>query len=181
MLAKWYGIWLYGLNQKWLILIQIYFVHILSGCYKFKIILQPLGRYQYVLNLAIPEAYDYIHQCIYDLLSQNKISYIKWDMNRDLVQAGGVNGQAGSTSTSFATYRLIEQLHHEFPKVEIESCASGGARADLGILRYTNRVWTSVVMILMSDKVFSADFIISSLLKSWVHILVQHKHTLPIV
>ncbi|RTL10084.1 MAG: alpha-galactosidase [Neisseriaceae bacterium] len=104
---------------------------------------QPLGRYQYVLNLAIPEAYAYIHQCIYDLLSQNKISYIKWDMNRDLVQAGGVNGQAGVHQQVLATYRLIEQLHHEFPKVEIESCASGGARADLCILRYTNRVWTS--------------------------------------
>ncbi len=105
--------------------------------------LQPLGRYQYALNLAIPEAYAYIHHCIYDLLSENKISYIKWDMNRDLVQAGGANGQAGMHQQVLATYRLIEQLHHEFPKVEIESCASGGARADLGILRYTNRVWTS--------------------------------------
>ncbi|MBX9598996.1 MAG: alpha-galactosidase [Burkholderiales bacterium] len=104
---------------------------------------QPLGRYQYALNLAIPEAYAYIHHCIYDLLSKNKISYIKWDMNRDLVQAGGANDIAGVHQQVLATYRLIEQLHHEFPKVEIESCASGGARADLGILRYTNRVWTS--------------------------------------
>ena len=104
---------------------------------------QPLGRYQYVLNLAIPDAYNYIHQCIHDLLLHNQISYIKWDMNRDLVQAGTVGEQAGVHEQVLATYRLLEQLHKEFPAVEIESCASGGARADLGILCYTNRVWTS--------------------------------------
>lgn len=104
---------------------------------------QPLGRYQYVLNLALPEAYAYIHQCIYALLSTHEIGYIKWDMNRDLVQAGNCNNQPSVHQQVLAVYRLLAQLRHEFPALEIESCASGGARADLGILRYTNRVWTS--------------------------------------
>ena len=56
-----------------------------------------------------------------------------------------------------ATYRLGEQLHHEFPKVEI-SCASGGARADLGILRYTNRVWTSDCVMIIRAAKYSAQF-----------------------
>jgi hypothetical protein len=43
--------------------------------------------------------------------------------------------QIGSTAISFVSA--------EFPSLEIESCASGGARADLGILRYTSRLWTS--------------------------------------
>lgn len=104
---------------------------------------QPLGRYQYVLNLALPEAYAYIHQCIYALLSTHEIGYIKWDMNRDLVQAGNGNNQPSVHQQVLAVYRLLAQLRQEFPALEIESCASGGARADLGILRYTNRVWTS--------------------------------------
>lgn len=104
---------------------------------------QPLGRYQYVLNLANNDAYEYIHNCLSALLSENKIGYIKWDMNRDLVQAGDLSGKPNVHNQVLATYRLLQQLNQEFPDVEIESCSSGGARADLGVLRYTNRVWTS--------------------------------------
>ncbi|AUR51162.1 alpha-galactosidase [Aquella oligotrophica] len=104
---------------------------------------QPLGRYQYVLNLAHPEAYSYIKTCMVDLLNQYDIAYIKWDMNRDLVQPGNSLGYSGVHDQVLATYRLMDELNQLFPRLEIESCASGGARVDLGILRYTNRVWTS--------------------------------------
>lgn len=104
---------------------------------------QPLGRYQYVLNLAHPKAYAYIKKCLVDLLAEYNIGYIKWDMNRDLVQPGNQFGHPGVHAQVLATYRLLDELNRLFPSVEIESCASGGARADLGILRYTNRIWTS--------------------------------------
>lgn len=104
---------------------------------------QPLGRCQYALNLANPAAYDYIYGCLTSLLSSHPISYIKWDMNRDLVQPGGDDSRAGVHRQVQALYRMLDQLRAEFPELEIESCASGGARADLGILRYTNRIWTS--------------------------------------
>lgn len=104
---------------------------------------QPLGRYQYVLNLAHPEAYIYIKTCMIDLLNQYDIAYIKWDMNRDLVQPGNSLGYPGVHDQVLATYQLMAELNQLYPQLEIESCASGGARADLGILRYTNRVWTS--------------------------------------
>lgn len=104
---------------------------------------QPLGRYQYVLNLAHPDAYSYIKTCLVALLDEYAIGYIKWDMNRDLVQAGNQLGHPGVHEQVEATYRLLSELNQLFPNLEIESCASGGARADLGILRYTNRIWTS--------------------------------------
>ncbi len=40
-------------------------------------------------------------------------------------------------------YEVFAVLRSEFPNLSIESCASGGGRADLGILRYTDQVWTS--------------------------------------
>ncbi|MGB3278092.1 MAG: alpha-galactosidase, partial [Pseudorhodobacter sp.] len=44
---------------------------------------------------------------------------------------------------SLGTYALLDRLRETFPKVEIESCASGGGRIDFGILARTQRVWLS--------------------------------------
>jgi alpha-galactosidase len=40
-------------------------------------------------------------------------------------------------------YELIDRLRAAHPDVEIEACASGGGRADWGMLSRTERVWTS--------------------------------------
>ncbi|PYI39380.1 alpha-galactosidase [Arthrobacter psychrolactophilus] len=113
-------------------------------------ILQPQGRmplparHQQVLNLAIPEAFAYIRDRISELVSRYNIAYIKWDHNRDLVEAGStVTGAAGVHEQTLATYRLLEELKSRHPGLEIESCSSGGARVDLGILEFTDRVWAS--------------------------------------
>jgi len=37
----------------------------------------------------------------------------------------------------------LKELNSEFPSLEIESCSSGGARVDFGILNHTKRFWTS--------------------------------------
>ncbi|MBE1301485.1 MAG: alpha-galactosidase [Alteromonadaceae bacterium] len=102
----------------------------------------PLGRYQQVLNLQIPEAFDYIFNCLDELLSKYDVSYVKWDMNRQLVQAAH-EGKAGTCGQTRAFYRLISALRDKHPDVEIESCASGGGRVDMGVLEYTHRFWTS--------------------------------------
>src|SRR4029079_2215587 len=44
---------------------------------------------------------------------------------------------------TLAVYRLLDELRARHPGVEIESCASGGARVDLGILARTDRIWAS--------------------------------------
>jgi len=71
------------------------------------------------------------------------ISYIKWDMNRDLVAAGHRGGAAGVHAQTRALYSLLDELRLRHPDVEIESCSSGGARIDLGIAARTDRFWTS--------------------------------------
>ncbi|MCW4457001.1 alpha-galactosidase [Microbacterium sp. MPKO10] len=103
------------------------------------------ARSQQVLNVAIPEAYEYLLARISSLVSEYKIDYIKWDHNRDLIEPGSTAraGAAGTHEQTAAVYRLLEELKRRHPGLEIESCSSGGARVDLGVLEFTDRVWAS--------------------------------------
>ena len=102
----------------------------------------PLARNQLVLNLGLAEVRDYLYEHIAALVDEYKIDYIKWDMNRDLVLPGN-NGKAGVIAQVHGVYQLLDRLTDAYPSLEIESCSSGGARADYGILARTGRVWTS--------------------------------------
>jgi len=99
-------------------------------------------RRQYVLDLANPDAYSHVRGQIAALVEDLGIDFIKWDHNRDLVEAVH-NGRYGVHVQTLAVYRLIAELKQRFPGLEIESCSSGGARSDLGILAVTDRVWAS--------------------------------------
>jgi alpha-galactosidase len=103
-----------------------------------------LGRKQQVLNLARPDAYSYIRNRLLALLDEYAISYLKWDHNRDLVDAGHYpGGTPGVHAQTAAVYALLDELKQKHPQLEIESCSSGGARIDFGILHRTDRVWAS--------------------------------------
>jgi len=103
---------------------------------------QPSGRHQYVLDLQNPAVFDYLLERLTWLLGNHDIDYIKWDMNREIVQAGhqGFPAIVGQTES---LYRLLDILQQKFPHVEIESCSSGGGRIDYEILKRTQRFWTS--------------------------------------
>jgi alpha-galactosidase len=101
-------------------------------------------RHQYVLNLTRTEVSDYLFRQISDVLSEySDISYIKWDMNRDINHSGNQYGISAIHCQTMAVYKLIERVKTAHPHVEIESCSSGGARIDYGILAQTDRFWTS--------------------------------------
>ena len=102
-----------------------------------------VSRHQYVLDLTRPEVVEYLFGRIDSLLTEYDIAYLKWDMNRDLDQPGDADGRAATHAQTLAVYALLDRLRRAHPRVEIESCASGGGRADFGILRYTDRIWTS--------------------------------------
>ena len=102
------------------------------------------ARQQQVLNLAHSDCFDYLLTRLDVLLSEYPISYIKWDHNRDLLEASDPrSGHAAVRDSTLALYRLLGELKSRHPELEIESCASGGARVDLGILEFTDRIWTS--------------------------------------
>jgi alpha-galactosidase len=104
----------------------------------------PESRHQQVLDLGHPEAYAYILERLDALVTEYALTYLKWDHNRDLVEAGhSPTGRAGVHAQTLAVYRLLDELRARHPGLEIESCSSGGGRVDLGILERTDRVWTS--------------------------------------
>ena len=101
-------------------------------------------RQQYVLDLGHPEAYDHIAGRLHDLLDTYPIAYLKWDHNRMVVEAGhSPDGVPGVHRHTAAVYRLLDELRERHPGLEIESCAGGGGRIDLGIMDRTDRVWAS--------------------------------------
>ncbi len=106
--------------------------------------LQPTGRNQYALNLADPSVFEYLVSTIGQLIERYRLRYIKWDMNRDLTHAA-IDSRPGYHQTTFAAYELLRTIADRYPETEIEICASGGARADYGALRFGSRIWPSDV------------------------------------
>lgn len=100
------------------------------------------ARSQLVLDLARAEVAAHVFGRLDALLSSLPIAYLKWDMNRDLSTAGH-GERAAYRGQVQAVYALLARLRAAHPKVEIESCASGGARIDLGMLAHVQRFWTS--------------------------------------
>ncbi|MGA7148663.1 MAG: alpha-galactosidase [Microbacterium sp.] len=101
-------------------------------------------RNQQVLDISHPGAFEYIRDSIVGLVREHGIRFIKWDHNRDLIDAGSTRtGRAGVHEQTLATYRLLREIREACPDLEIESCSSGGARIDLAILEHTDRVWAS--------------------------------------
>jgi alpha-galactosidase len=100
-------------------------------------------RHQYVLDIARAEVAEYLFDRIDAVLRDHAIAYIKWDMNRDLNHPGDALGRPRAHAQVGALYALIDRIRAAHPTVEIETCSSGGARPDMGILTHTDRIWTS--------------------------------------
>jgi alpha-galactosidase len=103
---------------------------------------QPTMRNQLVLDLALPPVRAHLFETIRALLAAHPIGYIKWDFNRDLFPPTR-DGMAVSHRRTQALLMLLDEVRAAFPQVQIETCSSGGARLDLGILARTHRVWPS--------------------------------------
>ena len=107
----------------------------------------PPVRSQQVLDIAHPDAFEYLLKTMSGLIAEYDIAYIKWDHNRDIadpVHRGGPRGgRPALRDQTHATYRLMHELKQRHPGLEIESCSSGGSRIDFGVLQHTDRVWAS--------------------------------------
>lgn len=102
-------------------------------------------RNQQVLDLTNPDAFAHVLEQISTVLGECGVDYVKWDHNRDLLEAG-TNTRGGAPAVheqTVAYYRLLDTLRGRFPNIQWESCASGGGRIDLGVIEHVERVWTS--------------------------------------
>lgn len=107
----------------------------------------PAQRSQQVLDLAHPDAFAWVLDRLSALVLELHIDFIKWDHNRDLAdpvhRSGPRQGLPAVRDQTLATYAMMDELRRRHPWLEIESCSSGGARVDLGVLERTDRVWAS--------------------------------------
>ncbi len=106
------------------------------------------GRKQYVLDFSRKEVVDYIYDMVAKILRESKVSYIKWDMNRNITECfsqGYGPERQGEIFHRYilGLYDLYDRLNTAFPQVLFESCASGGGRFDPGLLYYAPQCWTS--------------------------------------
>ena len=101
------------------------------------------ARNQLVLDLDREEVANHLFESISTLLTEIPISYLKWDMNRDIHQVENAQGQRAVHRQTLALYALMARVRDHFPDVAIESCASGGGRIDMGVLGYASRFWPS--------------------------------------
>jgi len=106
------------------------------------------SRTQFVLDMARPEVVDYLFDALSKILGSAPISYVKWDMNRTITEPFSASLPAWRQGEFMhrhilGVYALYDRLTKAFPGILFESCASGGARFDPGLLAYAPQAWTS--------------------------------------
>lgn len=97
-------------------------------------------RWQYVLDLSRPEICDYVVDAVGKILNCGHISYVKWDMNRNITD---IPSEGYFHRYVLGYYRIVKQLTERFPDILFEGCCSGGGRFDPGVLAYMPQIWTS--------------------------------------
>jgi len=104
------------------------------------------GRNQLVLDLTRSEVQDYLIKSVSEILDNNGITYVKWDMNRHISDAYSPDlANQGEFFHRYilGLYRVLREIFIRRPHVLLESCSSGGNRFDLGMLCFSPQVWSS--------------------------------------
>lgn len=106
------------------------------------------GRHQLILDLTREDVYAYLLERLTALLTEYRISYVKWDMNRHMTDAYSQALPPERQPELFhrymlQLYRLLGEVEKRFPDLLIEGCSGGGGRFDMGMLYYCPQIWTS--------------------------------------
>ena len=106
------------------------------------------ARKQLILDLSREEVCDAIIKMLKDVLKSAPISYVKWDMNRNMTEIGSSNlprerQKEVAHRYMLGLYRIMETITSEFPEILFESCSGGGGRFDGGMLYYMPQTWAS--------------------------------------
>ncbi len=107
-----------------------------------------LCRTQLMLDLSREDVCNYVIDCLSDILNRSPIAYVKWDYNRNMTNIGSAllpPERQGEFYHRYilGLYHILETLTKRFPNVLFESCSSGGARFDPGMLYYMPQTWCS--------------------------------------
>ncbi len=106
------------------------------------------ARQQLILDLSRQEVQDYIIDSVSAVLRSAPVSYVKWDMNRNMTEPfSGAQTPQRQMETQhrymLGLYHVLETITSMFPDILFESCSGGGGRFDAGMLYYMPQTWTS--------------------------------------
>ncbi|MUT67805.1 alpha-galactosidase [Paenibacillus sp. NEAU-GSW1] len=107
-----------------------------------------VARGQLILDLSRADVRDYIVESVSNILASAPITYVKWDMNRNMTEIGSALLPAERQRETahrymLGVYEVMERITSAFPHILFESCSGGGGRFDPGMLYYMPQTWTS--------------------------------------
>ena len=107
------------------------------------------GGTQQVLDLSNPEVQEFVFGVVDNLMTAHpEIAYIKWDDNMTLYNYGSTYLPADRQSHLYIDYhrgmdKVLRRIQEKYPRLVMQSCASGGGRVNYGVLPYYDEFWTS--------------------------------------
>lgn len=107
------------------------------------------GGTQLVLDMGNPKVQDFAFNLIDEFMTAHpQTDYIKWDSNMGISSHGSQYLPADKQSHLYIAYhqgleKVCQRIRAKYPKLTIQECASGGGRANYGLLPYFDEFWTS--------------------------------------
>ena len=107
------------------------------------------GGTQIVLDLSNPKVQDFVFRVVDDLMTQYpEIQYIKWDANASIQNYGSLYLPKEKQNNLYIDYhrgliKTLKRIRAKYPDLVIQDCASGGGRANYGLLPYFDEFWVS--------------------------------------
>ncbi|MGL4518886.1 MAG: alpha-galactosidase [Phocaeicola sp.] len=107
------------------------------------------GGTQVVLDLANPKVQDFIYDLVDQLMVNHpELDYIKWDANMAIMNHGSSYLTQDNQSHLYIEFhrgfeKVCQRIRAKYPTLTIQACASGGGRANYGLLPYFDEFWVS--------------------------------------
>lgn len=107
------------------------------------------GGTQLVLDLSNPKVQDFVFGVVDNLMTKYpEIAYIKWDANMSIMNHGSQYLPMVNQSELYIAYhqgfeKVCKRIREKYPNLIIQACASGGGRANWGVLPWFDEFWTS--------------------------------------
>jgi len=107
------------------------------------------GGTQLVLDMSNPKVQDFVFKIVDDLMTNYpEIDYIKWDANMAIYNHGSQYLSMDDQSHLYIEFhrgleKVCQRIRDKYPSLTIQACASGGGRANWGILPYFDEFWVS--------------------------------------
>ena len=96
------------------------------------------GGTQVVLDMSKKEVQDFAFSVIDNVMKESPdIAYIKWDANAP------ISMDFSNIAYWQGFYAMVERVREAYPDLTIQDCASGGGRANWGVLPWFDEFWVS--------------------------------------